>query len=145
MVKPAKQSVAVAIRNQSGQLLTVRRADDDRDLPGLWGLPAVSLRAGETPEQAAIRAGRDKLGVSIEICGLIGTQSAMLEAGQIQLSEYTGRVRSGTPAVPQPDRSVSQYVDLCYTDDLTGLFNAARRGSLCSRIYLDSIGVQWRA
>ena len=46
-------------------LLLVRRPDDDENLPGVWGLPAVSLAAGESEEDAVRRAGRDKLGVEL--------------------------------------------------------------------------------
>ena len=47
-------------------LLLVRRPDDDRVWPGLWGLPAASLREGESEREAVLRVGRDKLGVTVD-------------------------------------------------------------------------------
>jgi 8-oxo-dGTP diphosphatase len=139
----AKRSVAIVIRDSAGRFLVVRRAADDDSLPGVWGLPAASLRDGETTEQAAIRAGRDKLGVEVEITGSLGTDSLSGDDHTNELSEYEVHVLSGTPAVPQPDSSVSQYEELCYTDDLSILVPAARQGSLCSRILLRALGHGW--
>ena len=46
--------------------LIVKRPDDDPDLPGVWGLPAVSVRDDESFELAIRRAGRQKLGVILD-------------------------------------------------------------------------------
>ncbi|HEX4997063.1 MAG TPA: hypothetical protein VFY29_02490 [Terriglobia bacterium] len=59
-----KRSIAVLVR--SGDLiLSLRRPDDDDELPGVWGLPAGSFRENETHEQLIDRIGRDKLGVRL--------------------------------------------------------------------------------
>jgi 8-oxo-dGTP pyrophosphatase MutT (NUDIX family) len=145
MAKSGKRSVAIVIRDRTSQLLVVKRADDDPSLPGVWGLPAASLRNSETPEDAVIRAGREKLGIDVRIVALIGVDH-LAEGDRIsQLAEYEVNIIRGTPAVPQLDRSVSQYVQLRYTDDPSILIPAARQGSLCSRILLDSLGIDWRS
>ena len=59
-----KHSVAVAIFN-GDSVLSVRRPDDDDELPGIWGVPAGTLRPGENTEDLVIRIGRDKLGVKL--------------------------------------------------------------------------------
>jgi ADP-ribose pyrophosphatase YjhB (NUDIX family) len=64
MLIPVKRSIAVAIFN-GDQVLSVRRPDDDDELAGLWGLPAGTLKAGETTEDLIKRIGRDKLGVDL--------------------------------------------------------------------------------
>jgi ADP-ribose pyrophosphatase YjhB (NUDIX family) len=61
---PVKRSVAVLIRNKD-RILSVRRADNDDELPGVWGLPAGSYRDSENFEDLVRRIGRDKLGVSL--------------------------------------------------------------------------------
>jgi ADP-ribose pyrophosphatase YjhB (NUDIX family) len=61
---PAKHSVAVLIRKGT-QILALRRPDDDDELPGIWGLPAGTLRASETVEDLIRRIGRDKLGAEL--------------------------------------------------------------------------------
>ncbi len=60
----SKRSVALIIRN-GDQILTVRRPDDDEELPGVWGLPAGSFDGSETLEDVVARIGRDKLGVEL--------------------------------------------------------------------------------
>jgi ADP-ribose pyrophosphatase YjhB (NUDIX family) len=64
MSLPVKRSIAVLIRN-GNSFLSTRRADDDDELPGVWGLPAGSYRDLETLEDLVIRIGRDKLGVPL--------------------------------------------------------------------------------
>jgi len=64
MLIPVKHSVAVMIFN-GDEVLSVRRPDDDDELPGVWGLPAGTLRASETIKDLIGRIGRDKLGVEL--------------------------------------------------------------------------------
>jgi 8-oxo-dGTP diphosphatase len=138
MSEPTTHSVAIVVKDAAGRLLVVKRADDDKDLPGVWGLPAATTRAGETPEQAAIRAARDKLGVTVTIGRFTGEDAI----GHRHLREYEAEIVDGTPSAPQNDRSVSQYADVRYADNPRILLEAARKGSLCSRIYLRNAGIE---
>ncbi|HWE91014.1 MAG TPA: NUDIX hydrolase [Pseudonocardiaceae bacterium] len=143
MNKPLNQSVALVIEDDNGGFLVVKRDENDDSLPGVWGLPAASLRPGETVEDAAARAGRDKLGVTVKIADFIGDKRGDEGNRFNHLREYRAEIIEGTPSVPQPDRSVSQYAEVRYTADPTVLFDAARQGSLCSQIYLRELGVSW--
>ena len=144
-LKPTTQSVAIVIKDEAARVLVVKRADHDDSLPGVWGLPAATIRGDETPEQAALRAAKDKLGVNVKVLRYIGDDT--LDQGRHinHLREYEVEILSGRPAVPQRDQTVSQYADLTYTSDPTILFEAARQGSLCSRIYLRDIDLEWEA
>ncbi len=73
--KKIKRSVAVLVRND-GNILTVRRRDDDDELPGIWGLPAGTYRQGETLDTLVERIGRDRLGVGFKLLNVLvhGTQ-----------------------------------------------------------------------
>jgi ADP-ribose pyrophosphatase YjhB (NUDIX family) len=64
MSLPIKHSVSVLIRN-GDELLSVQRAADDDELPGIWGLPAGTQQPGESVEDLIARIGRDKLGVKL--------------------------------------------------------------------------------
>src|SRR5262245_2958695 len=64
MAIPIKHSVAVLIR-RSDEVLSIRRPADDDELPGIWGVPAGTLRTNETIEDLIGRIGRDKLGVKL--------------------------------------------------------------------------------
>jgi 8-oxo-dGTP diphosphatase len=114
-------------------LLLVRRPDDDESLPGVWGLPAVSLVPGEPEEDAVRRAGRDKLGVDVEPLEAVGSEAGM--------TDWRVRVSSGEPAVPQPGPK-TQYTDLRWGEPAE-LVPAARAGSLCCRVLLRARGLDW--
>ena len=117
----------------SAGLLLVRRPDDDEDLPGVWGLPAVSLAAGESEEEAVRRAGRDKLGVELEPVERVGSEQTM--------TDWEARILSGQPAVPQQGPH-TQYTELRFGEP-SELAPAAREGSLCCRVLLRARGLDW--
>ena len=141
--RPLKRSIAVAVRDAGGRLLVVKRADDDESLPGVWGLPAATSYDGEDAAATVARIGRQKLGVTLRLGAHVGTESDDRTGYAIRLDEYTAEVTGGTPEAPQPDTSVSQYATCAYVTDPAILREAARRGSLCSRIYLRSAGLTW--
>ena len=114
-------------------LLVVRRPDDDESLPGVWGLPAVSLAAGESEQDAVRRVGREKLGVEVEPLEPVGREGSM--------TDWKARVTSGEPAVPQPGAN-TQYTDLRWGEPAQ-LVPAARAGSLCCRVLLRARGLDW--
>jgi uncharacterized protein len=134
-----KRSVAVVVRGpEAGTFLVVRRPDDPADpLAGVWGLPAVTLADGEDERAAVVRAGRDKLGVELTAGRRLGAASADRGDYLLVLADYEAAVAGGSPSVPQPDASVTQYVDWRYTADPAVLAEAAARGSLCARIFLE--------
>jgi NUDIX domain-containing protein len=118
-----------------GGLLLVRRPDDDERLPGLWGLPAVSLAPGESEREAVCRAGREKLGVEVEPVERVGRDQTM--------TDWEARIVSGEPQVPQPGPH-TQYTDLRWGEP-SELVPAARQGSLCCGVLLRARGLDWGA
>ena len=48
---------------------TLLRPPTDEDLPNVWGLPAATLRPGETWADAIKRIGLEKLGVQLKVGG----------------------------------------------------------------------------
>ena len=113
----------------------MRRPADDEDLPNAWGLPAGSLLDSESWEDAVRRAGREKLGVELEV-------GDVLEEGEVRRTSYTlhmrlyqARIRSGTPSVPQSIVGVTQYGALEWAN-ADVFVPAAQAGSLCCRLYL---------
>jgi ADP-ribose pyrophosphatase YjhB (NUDIX family) len=131
-----KRSVSLVIDGPGGVLL-VRRPDDDESLPGVWGLPAASLRPGESERDAVERAGRDKLGVAVEPLRPLGSERGERAA----MTDWAARIVAGAPAVPQAAGG-TQYVDWRWggADELAP---AARAGSLCARALLRSLGSSW--
>ena len=133
-----KRSVAVVVRGpEAGTFLVVKRPDDPADpLAGVWGFPAVTLADGEDERAAVVRVGREKLGVVVEPGGRLGQASADRGAYRLVLADYEATIVEGTPSVPQPDKSVTQYVAWRFTADPAELAEAADRGSLCAQIFL---------
>ena len=115
-------------------LLIVRRPDDDESLPGMWGLPAVSLEPEESDRDAVVRAGRVKLGVELSPLHPIGEDEAERTDYVLVMRDWRARLARGEPAVPQP-RPGTQYVELRWGTP-SELEPAARAGSLCCRVVL---------
>ena len=138
-MKSVKNAISFVIfANDRTNILLVKRPPEDEDLPGVWGLPAGSLREGESFEEAVHRAGREKLGVQLQVL-------QRLNAGEIERSQYTlhmqlyiAAVLQGKPSVPQPAEGITQYVDLTWAPP-EDLRPAAEKGSLCSRLALDAL------
>ena len=139
-MKPLKRSVSLVIESPAGVLL-VRRPDDDDSLPGLWGLPAASLREGESEREALLRVGRDKLGVEVEPLEPIGEDEAERDDHRIEMRDWSARIAAGAPAVPQPGEG-TQYVGWRWGDPAE-LAPAARAGSVCARVLLRALGSSW--
>ena len=150
--KERKRAVALVIYNKDRQrLLVVKRPPEDDRLPNVWGLPAATLRVGESYEAAAVRTGQEKLGVKIKILGEIGEATTDRGDHILHMKEFEVEVTEGTPSVPQPiihsaaqpnaqpTGGVTQYV-ACKWGGPDDLVVATRKGSLCCRLYLSSIG-----
>jgi ADP-ribose pyrophosphatase YjhB (NUDIX family) len=88
MAKRVKHSVSVAVL-RDGRVLSVRRSDDDDELPGIWGLPAGTCREGELATQLIRRVGREKLGVELLPVRLLrrGTQARAAYILEMELWE----------------------------------------------------------
>ena len=82
-------------------LLVVKRPPEDERLPNVWGLPAATLRVGESYEDAAVRAGQEKLGVKIKIVGKIAEGTADRGDHILRMKEFEVEIADGTPSVPQ--------------------------------------------
>ena len=135
---PLKRSVSLVIEGPAG-LLLVRRPDDDESLPDAWGLPAASLRPGEDERDAVVRAGREKLGVELELVGVLAEECAERAGHEIAMRDWTVRISGGEPSVPQAGDG-TQYVDLRWGRP-ADLAPAARAGSLCARALLRERGL----
>src|ERR1700722_20038401 len=60
-------SVNVVVANDAGEILLIRRSDNDN-----WALPGGAIDLGESAAQAAVRETREETGIDCEITGLVG-------------------------------------------------------------------------
>lgn len=137
--KPIRTAIAIVLRSsiKPSRFLTVKRPDEDADLPGNWGLPATTLHLGELPEDAARRVCREKLGCEGVPIRLIGTMFQKRNAYDLVFMDMEVLLTGDK----QPDFTAAHtnstvYVDQAWTNDVSRLIPAARHGSCCSTIFL---------
>jgi 8-oxo-dGTP diphosphatase len=138
-MKITKNSVAFVIYSiDRKNILAVQRPANDENLPNVWGLPAGSLKENEPFEDAVLRAGIEKLGVKLRIEKEIGEDTIERSDYTLFMKEFETSIIEGQPKVPQPVAGITQYQNWKWAlpQDLS---DGAKKGSLCSRIYLESI------
>ncbi|MCO5968256.1 NUDIX domain-containing protein [Actinoallomurus soli] len=60
-------SVNVVVANAQGEILLIRRTDNDN-----WAVPGGAIDLGESLAQAAVRETKEETGIDCEITGLVG-------------------------------------------------------------------------
>jgi ADP-ribose pyrophosphatase YjhB (NUDIX family) len=136
-----RYAVAAVVRRNDGLVLAVRRPDEPgEELPGVWGLPATTLSAGETPEDAVRRLGREKLGVELTPLRLLAEGEQQRPGYNLRMSVYEASI-AGEPHLPKPaaGTGVTLYDALDWLPD-DSFHDAADAGSLCCRLFLENAG-----
>jgi ADP-ribose pyrophosphatase YjhB (NUDIX family) len=136
-----RHAVAAVIR-RDGLVLAVRRPDEpDEELPGVWGLPALTLRPGETPEEGVRRLGLEKLGVQLTPRRVLAGGDQHRAAYTLRMTLYEASMR-GAPVLPgrteRADVNITQYDAIDWLPS-ESFVEAARRGSLCCRLFLEAM------
>lgn len=141
IMKPIKNAISYVIYNKDRKFLSVKRPDDDIDLPGMWGLPAGNVKDGETFEEAVLRSGRQKLGVELRIAKYINEGELERKDYILHMKLYEAEIVHGEPSVPQQAEGTQyQAWKWAAADDIK---ETAQKGSLCCRLYLSSINQKW--
>ena len=136
-----RHAVSVAVRNDDGLVFAVRRPDEPgEELPGVWGLPAATLRAGESPEEGVQRLGHDKLGVALTPLRLMAEGEQPREGYTLRMTLYEASL-SGEPRSPprRSDEAGTLYEAIDWLP-APSFRDAAERGSLCCRLFLEYTG-----
>ncbi len=127
MLIPHKQSVAVMVP-KGEDVLAIRRALDDDELPGVWGLPAGTRRGNETSEDVIRRIGRDKLHVNLTPLRRL-TSGRQVRANYILEMELWEASMVGIPDYPEWEWA-----------PLERLRPGAASGSLCCELAIKTKG-----
>jgi 8-oxo-dGTP pyrophosphatase MutT (NUDIX family) len=78
-------SVNVVVVNDAGEILLIRRSDNDN-----WALPGGGIELGESVSQAAVRETREETGIDCTVNGLVGVYT---DPGHIILYTSNGEAR----------------------------------------------------
>lgn len=137
--RTVKRSAAVAVTSprHPGQVVLVLRPVDPSDpLAGAWGLPAASQRPGESLEDTARRAVREKLGLDPRALPPATTGRQPRGGHDLEMTLFTAETGSD-PVLPMPRDDGSTWYAAWRWGSAEDLRPAAERGSLCSALYLE--------
>jgi ADP-ribose pyrophosphatase YjhB (NUDIX family) len=115
-------SVNVVVTNDAGEILMIRRTDNDN-----WAVPGGAIDLGESVAQAAVRETREESGIECEITGIVGIYSdpkhviLYTSNGEVR-QEFsivlTARPLSGQPT-PSSESSEVRWVPVSEVRDYT--------------------------
>ena len=135
-----RRAVAAVVRRDDGLVLAVRRPDEPgEELPGLWGLPAVTLHEEESAEDGVRRIGREKLAVKLTPLRALAEGEQQRASYALHMTVYEASMAGEPSAVGGPSRTpattCTQYdaVDWLPAESFRA---AADAGSLCCRLFL---------
>jgi ADP-ribose pyrophosphatase YjhB (NUDIX family) len=115
-------SVNVVVTNEAGEILMIRRTDNDN-----WAVPGGAIDLGESVAQAAVRETREESGIECEITGIVGIYSdpkhVLLYTSNGEVRQefsivLTGRSLSGQPT-PSSESSEVRWVPVSEVRDYT--------------------------
>lgn len=145
-MKPTNFAVAVVLVNprNKAEVLAVKRPADDDALPNVWGLPAVMVKGGELPQDAVKRLGVEKLSTEIKETTFLGIKTGERDTYHLILMDIQAELIGPEPSVAAASTTGTKYVDQQWVSDHSIFKDAAAKGSLCSQIFLESKGIEWR-
>ena len=115
-------SVNVVVVNDAGEILMIRRTDNDN-----WAVPGGAIDLGESVAQAAVRETREESGIECEITGIVGIYSdpkhVLLYTSNGEVRQefsivLTARPLSGQPT-PSSESSEVRWVPVSEVRDYT--------------------------
>lgn len=115
-------SVNVVVENDSGQILMIRRSDNDN-----WAVPGGAIDLGESMSQAGVRETLEETGIECQITGVVGIYTdpkhiilytSNGEARQEFSILVTGRFVAGEPR-PSSESTEVHWIEPTRLADLT--------------------------
>ena len=134
-----RRAVAAAIERGAGAWLAVRRPDEPgEELPGVWGLPATTLRGDESEEVGVARIGREKLGAELTAGQVLGLGEQDREGYTLRMTVREASI-TGTPCLPPKGSAGGTLYDALGWLPADSFRGAAERGSLCCAVFLETL------
>lgn len=98
--------VGVAIFNDSGEVLLMKRGEKSKNEVGKWILIGGTVDFGETLREAAIRETREELAIEIEIDEQLPAHDHVLpdENQHWVTNVFKAHIVTGTPTIQEPEK-----------------------------------------
>ena len=103
--KQLRVGVSNIFVDEQGRLLLMKRADQCKSYPSLWGLVAGLMESGESPQEAAKREAKEEIGVDIEVQRFVGRYycTPSPHYGIVISLPHHSKIIAGTPHAAQPE------------------------------------------
>lgn len=120
----------------SPEILIVRRSPNDRYFPGMWGIPAGTLRKHECYEEGIQRTAKHRLGIEVEVLDERGAGSSDRGTHIVEMRLFEARIVAGSPQIRDVNLSGHGYTEAQWGKPGL-LLPAQEKGSLCCRLVAD--------
>ncbi|MFJ5261868.1 NUDIX hydrolase [Streptomyces sp. NPDC088387] len=115
-----RRLAASVVMDGRGRVLLVRRSENERFLPRVWGVPCGKLDAGESPVDGALRELKEETGLLGEIVRKVGESSFLSDYRGHEIKNWQDNflVRPLTSQItlPSPDQAYAWLAPSELTD-----------------------------
>ncbi len=94
------------ITNDQGQILLIKRSQQEKNFPGKWGLVSGFMEWGETVEDALKREAREEVGIEVEVVRFVGRYYDSPDRHPSKTTvclPHICKIVKGEPTVNQPE------------------------------------------
>ncbi len=93
-----KVNVSAVIKNSSGEVLMVRRSDDEEVFPGHWGIPGGTVEPTDRDLESALRREcTEEVGIDIDTIQPLANNIRSQDGRASLYIVYTAEYKDGTP------------------------------------------------
>jgi len=139
-MKPVKHALAFVIYNKDkSRFMIVKRPDDDTGPKDVWRLPGGVLKGRHFDINDIVPTNDE---VELEITKNLGSGRAKFKKYDLTMTVFEVMITKGSPSQPYDVRKITEATNWRW-GVLSDLKESARKRSLCSQVFLKSLGEKW--